>query len=79
MKDTKKIDEQFFDDLNAILPFFDEFGLEEHFKTDYGLESEYLDPWQLYDNEDAKEAKFAAKQCLKFSETIYEHYFPKTS
>jgi len=44
-------------------------------KTDYGLESEYLVPWDLYDENDARKAKFAAEQCLSVSEKIFKFYF----
>ncbi len=75
--DENKIDESLLDDLNAILTFFDELGFEEHFKTDYGLESEYVVPWDLYKKGDAQKAKFAAEQCLKVAEAVFNFYFPE--
>lgn len=75
--DEKNIDKSLLDELKAILPFFDELGFEEHFKTDYGLESEYLDPWELFDEDDAEKAKLAAERCFNFAEKFYKVNFPK--
>ncbi len=75
--DEKNIDKSLLDELKAILPFFDELGFEEHFKTDYGLESEYLDPWELFDEDDAEKAKLAAGRCFDFAEKFYKVNFPK--
>ncbi|MFQ5638268.1 MAG: HEPN domain-containing protein [bacterium] len=75
--DEGKIDESLLADLESILPLFDELGFEEHFTTDYGLESEYVVPWELYDEQDAKKALDAAKKCLPIAEKIFNFYFPK--
>lgn len=71
-----KLDPSLVNRLSQVLPLFDEFGLEEHFKTDYGLESDYLLPWELYDEEDARKAKRAASQCLELAREVFEFYFP---
>ena len=73
--DEQKIDQSLLDDVNAVLPFFEELGFEEHFKTDYGLGSDYLVPWDLYDENDARKAKFAAEQCLSLAEKIFNFIF----
>ncbi|MFQ5709755.1 MAG: HEPN domain-containing protein [bacterium] len=75
--ETNKIDASLSEDLQAVLPYFDALGFEEHFKTDYGLESEYLVPWDLYGADDAKKAKLAAEQCLKVAEKIFAFYSQK--
>ncbi|HEX9653073.1 MAG TPA: HEPN domain-containing protein [bacterium] len=75
--DQQKIDESLLDDLKLILPFFDQFGFEEHFKTDYGLESEYIVPWDLFEEDDAQKAVQAAEQCLELAEKTFGFYFPE--
>jgi HEPN domain-containing protein len=56
--------------LKEILPDFVSLGLEEHLMTDYGDESSYKLPWDLFDEESAKSALDAARICKKASEAI---------
>ncbi|MBI4523632.1 MAG: HEPN domain-containing protein [Deltaproteobacteria bacterium] len=37
-------------------------GFEEHVRTDYGDESEYRTPWELFDEESAEEALDSARK-----------------
>jgi HEPN domain-containing protein len=46
------------------------FGTKEHFLTDYGDESQFLSPWKLFGEEDAKEAKETAERCFLLSKDI---------
>ena len=56
--------------LIEILPDFLSLGLEEHLMTDYGDESSYKLPWDLFDEESAILAVDAARICKKASEEI---------
>ncbi|MDA2927684.1 HEPN domain-containing protein [Acidobacteria bacterium AH-259-G07] len=39
----------------------DKLGFEEHIRTDYGDESQYRTPWELFDRESAEEAVSLAR------------------
>ncbi len=58
------------DKIKEILPEFLALGVEEHFMTDYGDESSYALPWEIFDEESAKLALRAAKRCKSASEDI---------
>jgi len=45
------------------LPEFLTLGLEEHFMTDYGDESTYTLPWDLFDEDAASAALNSARLC----------------
>lgn len=55
-----------------ILPDFIKLGLEEHFMTDYGDESTYKLPWDIFDEESAKLAIAAAQKCKTGAKEIIE-------
>lgn len=65
------------DDLNKLLrealPEFQVVGFEQHFMTDYGDESSYKLPWDLFTEDSATEALKAARNCTVSSETIVRH------
>jgi len=50
------------DKIKEILPEFLTLGVEEHFMTDYGDESSYALPWEIFDEESAKLALKAARR-----------------
>lgn len=56
--------------LELSIPLFETFGFEKHVLTDYGNEDEMIDPWQLFDVNDAKKAFETAKSCLGVAEEI---------
>lgn len=56
--------------LKKILPDFLVLGVEEHFMTDYGDESSYTLPWDIFDEDSARNALKAAKQCKQAAEEI---------
>jgi HEPN domain-containing protein len=58
------------DKIKEILPDFLTLGAEEHFMTDYGDESSYKLPWQIFDEGAAKLALNAAKGCKEAAEDI---------
>ncbi len=49
------------DKLKKILPDFLVLGVEEHFMTNYGEESSYTLPWDIFDEDSARNALKAAK------------------
>ena len=58
------------DRIKDILPDFLLLGAEEHFMTDYGNESSYQLPWDLFDEESAGSALNAARKCKAGAEEI---------
>ncbi len=61
------------DKLKRIMPDFLALGVEEHFMTDYGEESSYTLPWDIFDEDSARNALKAAKQCKQAAEQIVKH------
>jgi len=61
------------DKIKEIIPEFLALGVEEHFMTDYGDESSYKLPWEIFDEESAKLALNAAKLCKSASEDIIKY------
>lgn len=58
------------DKIKEILPDFLTLGAEEHFMTDYGDESSYKLPWEIFDKESANMALNVAKRCKEAAEDI---------
>ena len=58
--------------IKNILPDFLTLGLEEHFMTDYGDESTYTLPWELFDEETAIMALNSARSCHSASLKIVD-------
>jgi HEPN domain-containing protein len=67
---SPEIPKQAQDKIKDILPDFLLLGAEEHFMTDYGDESTYKLPWDLFDEESAKSALDAARNCKAGAEEI---------
>lgn len=65
-----KIPEEIKARIKEILPEFLILGVEEHFMTDYGDESSYKLPWDIFDEKSAKLALKAAQACKSASENI---------
>ena len=61
------------DKIKEIIPEFLALGIEEHFMTDYGDESSYKLPWDIFDEESAKLALNAAKLCKSASGDIIKY------
>lgn len=49
-------------DLAALREITEKLGFEEHIRTDYGDESQYRTPWELFDRESAEEAASLARR-----------------
>ncbi len=45
-------------------------GFETHIRTDYGDETSRLTPWELFTEEDAKEAINLAERALKLAQDV---------
>lgn len=73
--ENKEIHPDLVGDVSAIIQMMGELGFEEHFMTDYGNENDYKDPWELFQEDDAKEALEFAKECAKIAREVYEFYF----
>ena len=56
--------------INGILPDFLLLGMEEHLMTDYGDESTYTLPWDIFDEESARSSLDAARSCKISTEQI---------
>ena len=65
-----EIPKQAQDKIKDILPDFLLLGAEEHFMTDYGDESSYKLPWELFDEESAQSALDAARKCEAGAEEL---------
>lgn len=58
------------DRIKDVLPDFLLLGADEHFMTDYGDESSYKLPWDMFDRESAESALKAARNCKSAAEEI---------
>ena len=58
--------------IKEVLPDFLTLGLEEHFMTDYGDESSYTLPWDMFTKESAESALQAARLCKSWSQKVVE-------
>jgi HEPN domain-containing protein len=58
--------------LKEFLPDFLTLGVEEHFMTDYGDETSYKLPWELFDEESALAALESARKCKSAAEEVVE-------
>jgi HEPN domain-containing protein len=60
------------EEIRDVLPDFLTLGVEQHFMTDYGDESSYTLPWDMFTEESAQSALQSATQCTLSSEGIVE-------
>lgn len=51
------------DTIKNLLPDFLTLGVEEHFMTDYGDETSYTLPWEMFKEESAMSALQSARRC----------------
>lgn len=65
-----QISEPIREQIKDILPDFLLLGVEEHFMTDYGDESSYRLPWDIFNEESAISALNAARKCKTATEEI---------
>jgi len=45
-------------------------AFDVHIQTDYGDETGRLTPWELFDEEDAREAQILAQEAVDLADTI---------
>jgi len=64
--------------LDQFLQILGRFGIEEHFMTEYGDEATRTDPWNLFGEEDAREALDMAEKCFRVAKGIYLTYLQET-
>ncbi len=67
---NKEIQKEIRGKIKEVLPGFHTLGIDEHFKTDYGDETSYRLPWEIFDEKSARLALKAAKKCQSASEEI---------
>lgn len=72
--EQKRLREIFKAQVEEITVILDQFGIEEHFLTDYGDETTRTDPWSLFDEKDAREGFAMAERCYHLAEEIYTNY-----
>lgn len=60
------------DRIKDLLPNVIMLGVEEHFMTDYGDESSYRLPWEIFDEDSAVSALQIARNCKPLAEDIVE-------
>ena len=58
--------------IKELLPSVIMLGVEEHFMTDYGEESSYRLPWDIFDEDSATSALNIARNCRPATEDIIE-------
>ena len=71
--DNPEIPETFRTQIKHILPDFIKLGVEEHFMTDYGDETSYRLPWDIFDEESALSALDSARMCRAVADEIIDH------
>lgn len=75
--EERVFDESLEQEIEEVLPLFEELGFEEHFMTDYGDEDGRKVPWQIYGEEEAREAIQIARRCFEIAGKVYESYWGK--
>jgi HEPN domain-containing protein len=59
-------------DIATLREITEKLGFEEHIRTDYGDESQYRTPWELFDRESAEEAVSLARRAYDTALRIIE-------
>ncbi|GAB6064524.1 HEPN domain-containing protein [Deferrisoma palaeochoriense] len=68
--ETGRVPDSLATELRSCLPDFLSLGSAEHFLTDYGDESTYTLPWELFTAESASGALEAARRCVKSARRV---------
>ena len=61
-------------EIAALSEITDKLGFEEHIRTDYGDESQYRTPWEIFDRESAEEALSLARRAQDIAGRIIEQW-----
>lgn len=62
-------------DIEASLSDFRQLGFETHLLSDYGDEASRRDPWELFGEDDAREALGIARRCGAVARRVFAFYF----
>lgn len=72
MLNQKQVPEHFQIQINALIAKAGELDPAIHVQTDYGDEMSGLTPWELFDEEDAREAYAIAREVFSLAQRIVE-------
>ena len=72
---NKIVNKALIEDIDRALSLFEEIGSDKHFLTDYGDETTYRDPWQLFGEKDAQESLAIAEKCFSLARRVFDFYF----
>ena len=61
-------------EIAALIEITEKLGFEEHIRTDYGDESQYRTPWEIFDRESAEEALSLARRSQDIARRIIEQW-----
>jgi len=61
--------------VRGILPIVGEYGRKKHILTTYGDEELFRTPWDLFAEEDARQAVEDARRCLGAASEVCKYYF----
>ncbi len=61
-------------DFTALSEITEKLRFEEHIRTDYGDESQYRTPWEIFDRESAEEALSLARRAQDMARRIIEQW-----
>lgn len=63
--------------INKMIPLLEGFGEEKHILTDYGEEETYTLPWDIFDEDDAKEAVNTSRKVIDSAREVVEKIFER--
>jgi HEPN domain-containing protein len=61
-------------EIAALSEITEKLGFEEHIRTDYGDESQYRTPWEIFDRESAEEALSLARRAQDIARRIIKQW-----
>jgi len=61
-------------EIAALGEITEKLGFEEHVRTDYGDESQYRTPWEIFDRESAEEALSLARRAQEIARRIIKQW-----
>lgn len=73
--ETNAFEEDVAKDIEASLSNFRQLGFETHLLSDYGDEDSRRDPWELFGEDDAREALEMARRCVAVARQVFAWYF----
>jgi HEPN domain-containing protein len=64
-------------EIAALEDISEKLGFEAHIRSDYGDESQYRTPWELFDRSTAEEALTLARKARDYASTIVQRWPPR--